>query len=94
MMNDRDAYEQQKKDQDCDLICRLTQRCADLVADVARLRVENTQAADLIHTISRERDALQAKVDALMLEYCASEMTKEQWDHLYNSTVPVGDSDE
>lgn len=35
-------------------------------------------AADEIVRLRAERDALQARVDALMQEYCPDEMTREQ----------------
>ena len=35
-------------------------------------------AADRIEELERERDALQSKIDELMLEHCPYEMTQEQ----------------
>ena len=37
--------------------------------------------------LARERDSLQAKIDALMFEYCPDEMTEEQIDNWANHQV-------
>ena len=42
-----------------------------------------------IEKLVAERDALQAKVDALMLEYCPDEMTPEQVEEWAKHQVPV-----
>ena len=39
----------------------------------------------------QRNDALQAKVDSLMLEYCPDEMTKEQLDEWADNQVAAGD---
>jgi hypothetical protein len=54
----------------CSPTCRKTHRCAEL----ADLREENER-------LCAQVDALQARVDALMLEFCPDEMSEE---HLEN----------
>ena len=51
------------------------------------------QAATLLRQLVKEVDAKQAKIDALMLEYCPEEMTQEQIDNWasHQRVVKVGE---
>ena len=56
----------------------------ELQAEVERLKANRyteawREATARAERAEAERDALQAKVDALMLEYCPQEMEKAQW---------------
>jgi hypothetical protein len=60
---------------------RVHHECA--IAKIERqseaLHADNLAATvDLLEQTRRERDALQAELDALMLEYCPGDMTPEQ----------------
>jgi len=48
-----------------------------------------SEAADRIETLERELAAAQAKIDALMLEYCPDEMTDAQREEWARHQVPV-----
>jgi predicted nuclease with TOPRIM domain len=58
-------------------------KCSDELAratesSMAGLRREQQRLADELRSVTAERDALQARVDTLMLEFCPDEMTVEQ----------------
>ena len=58
-------------------------KCSDELAratesSMAVLRREQQRLADELRSVTAERDALQARVDTLMLEFCPDEMTAEQ----------------
>jgi hypothetical protein len=48
-------------------------------------------AKETILTLQKEKEALQAKIDSLMLEYCPDEMTEEQFENWGKRQVPVKD---
>jgi serine phosphatase RsbU (regulator of sigma subunit) len=67
-----------------------------LRADRDRLAAEvdadnrNMQGAiDQIHELSQEKEAMQARIDALMLEYCPGEMTEAQRERWAECQRPV-----
>ena len=45
-----------------------------------------------LEAVNKDNDALQAKIDALMLEYCPGEMTPEQIENWGNNQVAVDES--
>lgn len=55
----------------CDKIRRTSMPIKDLVPMMH-------EAADAIQRLEAENEAMQAKIDALMLEFCPGEMTAEQ----------------
>lgn len=61
-----------------DLALSSARRMAQPTKDT--LRDTLAAAADTIIAERRRADAAEAKVDALMLEYCPDEMTAAQWD--------------
>lgn len=70
--------------------------CAGMIDPPLTIKtlLDNLVAADEnIETLEAERDALQAKLDAVMLEYCPDEMTQEQTEKWASSQV-VSDNSE
>lgn len=66
---------------------------AAYVTAIVNLNEKNRQQAERIAELTKEVDVKQAKIDALMLEYCPEEMTQEQIDNWasHQRVVKVGE---
>ena len=51
--------------------------------------IDNVHLMNMIESLEKELDAKQAKIDALMLEYCSDEVTDEQWEEYQKHQVIV-----
>lgn len=61
---------------------------------VTRLRDSHKNKTRRVEYLERENKRLQAKIDALMLEYCPEEMTEAQLAEWGRHQVPVKESDD
>lgn len=71
-----------------------TEWAADLLELARALERELDRAGAEVLRLHGEKDALQAKIDALMLEYCPDEMTPEQLEGWARHQAPAPPSEE
>lgn len=62
----------------CSLLEEMTRKITSLEADLKAAWATNKATENARQEEMRKRDAAEAKLDAIMLEYCPEEMTKEQ----------------
>lgn len=60
-----------------------------LQKEIEALKETIQDQAHVINELSAKKNALQAQIDALMLEYCPQDMTTEQFDNWKDYQRPV-----